>query len=43
MVALYFEYIWYIDWKMGATIILLCIALFLMITSNVLEDRSRTG
>ena len=35
-------YIWYIDWKMDATMILLCIALFLMIISNVLEDRSRT-
>ena len=39
MVALYFEYFWYIDWKMDAIMILLCIALFLMIISNVLEDR----
>ena len=49
MLALYFEYIryifgliWYIDWEIDATMILLCIVLFLMNISNVLEDRSRT-
>ena len=36
-----FGLIWYNNWKMDATMILLCIALFLMIISNFLEDKSR--
>ena len=37
-----FGLIWYIDWEMHATMILLYIALFLMNISNVLEDKSTT-